>query len=151
QQVSVSADGSDLLVKPDVARQHLDAAPKPKPSGDDGGRDGGGPGDDGGSGGGGGVGAEGTGTGSGGTVTVVKARPKRFHGAISLDALRIGRDASQVAQEVVQHLSGLVGARVEVTMEIQAVIPDGIPEHVIRTVAENCRTLRFTTHGFEDE
>ena len=71
--------------------------------------------------------------------------------AVSLDALRIGRDASQIAQEIVQHLSGLVGAKVEVTLEIQAQIPDGVPDHIVRTVAENCRTLRFTTHGFEEE
>jgi hypothetical protein len=151
QQVSVSADGTDLLVKPDAARQHLDAERKPEPTGEDDGSSGGGPVGGEGSGGAGGTGTEWTGPGPGGTVRLVKARPKRFHGAISLDPLRIGRDASQIAQEIVQHLFGLVGARIEVTLEIQAEIPDGVPEHVIRTVAENCRTLRFTTHGFEEE
>jgi predicted AAA+ superfamily ATPase len=152
QKVSVTADGSDLLVKPDVARQHLDAARKPETRGDDNGAsDGGGPGGGGESTVTGGTGSGERGSGSGGAVTVVKTRPKRFHGAIRLDALRISRDASQIAQEVVQHLSGFVGARVELAMEIQAVIPDGVPDHVLRTVDENCRTLRFSTHGFEDE
>jgi hypothetical protein len=40
---------------------------------------------------------------------------------------------------------------VEVTLEIQAEIPDGVPDQVVRTVAENCRTLRFKAHGFEEE
>ena len=88
---------------------------------------------------------------TGRTETVVKAQPRRFHGAVTLDALRISRDASQITQEIVQHLTGLVGSRVEVTLEIQAEIPDGVPDHIVRTVAENCRTLRFTTHGFEQE
>ena len=39
----------------------------------------------------------------------------------------------------------------EVTLEIQAYIPDGAPEHVVRVVTENCRTLKFRTHAFETE
>lgn len=32
-----------------------------------------------------------------------------------------------------------------------AELPDGAPDHVVRTVTENCRTLKFGTHGFERE
>ncbi len=60
------------------------------------------------------------------------------------------RDATSVIQEVVQHLSALAHASVEVTMEVHATLPDGAPEHVIRTVTENCRTLKFTSFGFEE-
>ena len=76
---------------------------------------------------------------------------KRFHGAVALDATRVGRDASQIADEVIAHLAGLVGAQVTVTLEIQAEIPDGAPDHVVRTVTENSRTLNFTDQGFEHE
>ena len=38
-----------------------------------------------------------------------------------------------------------------VTLEIEAKIPGGAPEHVVRTVTENSRTLKFTNHGFETE
>jgi len=41
------------------------------------------------------------------------ARPKRFHGSITLDATRVGRDASRVADEVIAHLAGLVGSSVK--------------------------------------
>jgi predicted AAA+ superfamily ATPase len=78
-------------------------------------------------------------------------QPKRFHGSVKLDATRLGRDAGKIAEEVVQHLSGIVGADVEVTLEISAQIPDGAPEHVVRTVTENCNTLGFLSHGFERE
>ncbi len=40
----------------------------------------------------------------------VDSPPKRFHGTVTLDATRVGRDASRVAEEVIAHLTGLVGA-----------------------------------------
>ena len=53
--------------------------------------------------------------------------------------------------EVVQHLASLLGSNVEVTLEIQADIPDGVPEKTNRDVTENCRTLKFDSYGFETE
>jgi len=76
-------------------------------------------------------------------------RPKRFHGTVTLDTTRVGRDASKIAEEVIAHLAGLVGAKVHVTIEIEAEVPDGVPENVVRAVTENSRTLRFTSQGFE--
>ena len=64
---------------------------------------------------------------------------------------RVGRDASRIADEVIAHLSGLVGAKVTVTLEVEAEIPSGAPDHVVRTVTENSRTLKFTSQGFEKE
>ena len=75
----------------------------------------------------------------------------RFHGTATLDSARVGRDASQIADEVIAHLSGLVGAKVTVTLEIEAEVPEGAPDHVVRTVTENSRTLKFTSQGFEKE
>ena len=75
----------------------------------------------------------------------------RFHGTVKLDTTRIARDAGQVAEEVVSHLSGLIGATVTVTLEIQADLPTGTPDNVVRTVTENSRTLKFTSQGFEEE
>jgi predicted AAA+ superfamily ATPase len=77
--------------------------------------------------------------------------PKRFHGSVTLDPARVGRDASRVAEEVIAHLSSLLGATVKVTLEIEAEIPSGAPDHVVRTVTENSRTLKFTSQGFEKE
>ena len=90
-----------------------------------------------------------------GTQTDVAEMPaaivfRRFHGSVQLDSVRIGRDASRIAEEVIQHLAGLVGANVQVTLEIRADIPDGVPEKTVRDVTENCRTLKFDSHGFEE-
>ncbi len=84
-------------------------------------------------------------------VPIEPTRLRRFHGSVMVDPTRLARDAGQIAQEVVQHLTGLVGARVEIVLEIHAQLPDGAPDQVVRTVTENCRTLKFKTHGFEEE
>jgi hypothetical protein len=78
-------------------------------------------------------------------------RPRRFHGTVTLDPTRAGRDASQITDEVITHLVGLMGSSVRVILEIDAEIPAGVPENVVRTVTENSRTLKFTSHGFESE
>jgi hypothetical protein len=47
-----------------------------------------------------------------------QVRPKRFHGSVTLDATRVGRDAGRIDDEVVAHLSGLVGSTVTVTLSL---------------------------------
>ena len=90
------------------------------------------------------------GTGAGVTPPQAAA-PKRFYGTVNLDPIRTARDAQQVIEEVVQHLTGLPSADVKITMDIEANVSDGVPEDVVRTVTENCRTLQFTTQEFEEE
>ncbi|HEV8651212.1 MAG TPA: hypothetical protein VG276_17925, partial [Actinomycetes bacterium] len=67
----------------------------------------------------------------------------------SLDPTRLNRDFGQVAQEVIQHLTILMGTDVEVTVEIRATNSDGFPDATVRTVSENARTLHFASHEFE--
>jgi hypothetical protein len=86
-----------------------------------------------------------------GAVIAGPKKPTRYHGAVTLDPARVGRDAGRVADEVVAHLVGLVGAKVRVTLEIEAEVPSGAPDQVVRTVTENGRTLKFTSQGFENE
>ena len=61
-----------------------------------------------------------------------KATPRRYYGTVDLDAARVGRDAGKIAEEVIAHLSGLVGAKVTVTLEIAAEIPAGVPDPLQR-------------------
>ena len=56
-----------------------------------------------------------------------------------------------MAEEVVAHLAGLVGAKVRVTLEIEAEAPAGIPDNVVRIVTENANVLKFESQGFERE
>ena len=143
QQVSIAdSDAPGLLVKPEVAKKQIDGDRAAT----------GGPGAEAGAGGSGG-GPTPTGGSSTGTPPTKPApsQPKRFHGTVVLDSARVGRDASKIADEVIAHLSGLVGAKVKVTLELEAEIPSGAPDNVVRTVTENSRTLKFTSHGFERE
>ena len=87
-------------------------------------------------------------------MTLAGPRPpqlRRFHGTARLDSTRVGRDASRIADEVIAHLAGQVGAEVTVTLEIEVVLPDGASDQIVRTVTENSRTLKFTSQGFEKE
>ncbi len=75
----------------------------------------------------------------------------RFYGSVKINARMMAGDAGKIMEEVVKHLTTLYGANVQVTLEIQADIPGGVPEGTVRTVTENCRTLRFESFGFEEE
>ncbi len=68
-----------------------------------------------------------------------------------MNPVRFSRDAFRIAEEVIAHLTGLVGADVSVTLEIEVKLPTGAPDNVVRTVTENSRTLKFTSQGFENE
>ena len=136
QQVAIpDADAPGLLVKSEIARKQLDDETKSEPKADGG--------------------AEPTPpipVPNGPRSTQPEAvKPKRFHGSVELDATRVGRDAGRIADEVISHMSGLVGAKITVTLEIEAEIPNGAPDNVVRTVTENARTLKFKNQGFEKE
>jgi hypothetical protein len=133
QHVRVMADGQSVLVKPDIAARQiesergLDVSPVIAAI------------------------ASSEGMRTSPAEGVPAQPPKRFHGSVPLDPLRIGRDAGRIGEEVVQHLAGLVGAEVEVTLDISARIPGGVPDQIVRTVTENGRTLKFDELGFESE
>jgi len=86
----------------------------------------------------------------GGAATVtLPARPTRFHGAVAIDPERYSRDLNQIVSAVIAQLAVVDGVELDVTVEISAIAPDGFDEAKIRTVSENARTLKFTSHGFE--
>jgi predicted AAA+ superfamily ATPase len=136
-QIPLTADDAGLLVRPEVARRQIDQETTPsgptipgpgpvKPP-------------------------EGTQPITEPSGPVQPPKPKRYHGTAALDSERVGRDAGRIAEEVITHLTGLVGSSVRVTLEIEAEIPQGAPDNVVRTVTENSHTLRFTSSGFETE
>ena len=115
------SDAPGLLVKPEIARIQMDAERPVAPVT-------GLPGTDT-AGGGGGSTSPG---GEGGVkpphpVPPEPPKPRRFHGTITLDPTRVGRDAGRIADEVISHLAGLVGSNVTVTLEIEAEIKSGAP------------------------
>jgi len=80
-----------------------------------------------------------------------KPKPRRFHGTVTLDTTRVGRDAGRIAEEIITHLSGIEGSQITITLEVESRIPSGAPDAIVRTVTENCNTLKFNSYGFEDE
>ena len=140
----LDSDTTGLLVKAETARRQLDAESVKSPEGGPPAGPAGG-----------GERAPGQGPGAGPPDTpqspLAATQPKRFYGTVALDKDRVGLAASRIADEVIAHLVGLVGADVKVTLEVEAQIPSGVPDHVVRTVTENSRTLKFTSHGFEKE
>jgi hypothetical protein len=138
------SDAPGVLVKPEIARRQMDAERPPAPGSGAGTIS---P-----------VGGGGAALPGGGAVVAPPPagpadtpKPKRFHGTVTLDPTRVGRDAGRIADEVISHLAGLVGANVTVTLEIEAEIKSGAPDNVVRAVTENCRTLKFSSQGFEKE
>ena len=136
--IQVTIDSNSLLVKPSVAARTLQIAPTPLVEGASGQ-----------------PGSIGQPASAGATVegqasVAGGGVPARFHGTVDLDPARVGRDAGRVAEEVLQHLAGMVGSTIEVSLEIRAERPEGFPDSVVRTVTENARTLKFKTHGFEE-
>ena len=138
------SDAPGLLVKPQIAYEQMEAEKTPPPTGgtpDEPTPEGGGP-----------IPPE-TGGDTPETADPPATTPKakRFYGTVTLDTTRVGRDAGRIAEEVIAHLSGIVGANVTVTLEVETTTPSGAPDHVVRTVTENCSTLKFSSFGFEEE
>ncbi len=127
-----------FLVKPEVARRQLEAegGGPANPGGPRPGQEG--------------VGASGAAEGRR-APPPPRPLPRRFYAVKDLEATRAGLEASQIAKEVIAHLVNLPGAEVRVTLEIQATFQGEVPDHLVRTLTENCRTLRFASHGFEEE
>lgn len=133
QSVMLSAENAGLIVKPEVARRQLyTEAPGPKTTRDE---------------------SENEDTSHTKTKrdTESPRLARRFHGTVSLDPARVGRDAGRIAAEVIAHLAGQPGAEVSVTLEIEARLPNGASEQTVRAVTENSRTLNFASHAFEKE
>lgn len=76
---------------------------------------------------------------------------RRFFGTVELDPIRAGAEAGRIVQEILTHLANLPGAQVQVTLDIQAIAPNGIPDNIVRIVTENAKTLKFKAHGFEPD
>jgi hypothetical protein len=157
---SVSMDSSSLLVKPEVAQRQLDEKERKREEEERkrGEREGRG---DGGDGAGAGGGTDGGGfVDGGGTDTEDEERdnddekillPNRVYVSGTMDPDRVGRDAGEIADEILSHLSALSGSKLKVSIEIEAEVPEGVPEDVKRTVSENAATLKLDSWEFDRE
>jgi predicted AAA+ superfamily ATPase len=75
----------------------------------------------------------------------------RFFGSKRLSGERYAMDFKHVADEVLAHLASVPGATVSITLEIEAIAPEGFDESQVRVVSENATTLKFEQSGFEEQ
>jgi hypothetical protein len=76
------------------------------------------------------------------------ALPGSFYGKFSLDAVRAIRQLEDILQNVVEHLSGVEGGNVELTLEVNAK-SSGYDDRIQRVVNENAGQLGAAGHEFE--
>lgn len=75
---------------------------------------------------------------------------RHFYMSAQLDTTRIGRDVQKLVEEVISHLISVDNAQVELSLEVNVKAPEGISQQVVRTVSENCRTLKVRSFGFDN-
>jgi len=86
----------------------------------------------------------------GNIASVQTPKNKRFFMCADLDTTRINRDVQKYVEEIIQHLTSVDGAKVKVSLEVQAEYEEGFNQQTVRTISENCRTLRVRESGFEE-
>lgn len=69
--------------------------------------------------------------------------PTRFQGTVMISADRPARDIHQIVENIVEQLTTIPGASVELKLEIDAEVPSGIDRGKSRTLLENANTLGF--------
>jgi len=69
--------------------------------------------------------------------------PTRFQGTVIISSERPARDMHQVVEAVIEQLTTIPGATVELKLEIDAEVPGGIDKGKSRTLLENASTLGF--------
>lgn len=86
------------------------------------------------------------------TVTPVAPQPKNTHFFMSakLDNTRINRDVQRLVEEVISHLTNADGVHVEIALEVTADASNEFEVPLIRTVTENCKTLKVDQYGFDE-
>jgi hypothetical protein len=79
-------------------------------------------------------------------------QPRRFFGSVEIDLERPVKSFDAILNAVVMELQRTHGAKVTLTLEIEAEAPAGFAEDEIGVVRDNARQLKFKAEstGFED-
>lgn len=140
-----SVNSSDLLVKPAIAKSQIEKEKQEETrqndnqgnsSGSTDGKSGAYSGE--------------TTTGNGSTTYTPTVTNKHFYMSASVDPVRVNKVISTYVEEVIRHLMQVDGATVELKLDVDVVAPEGIPAATVRTVSENCKTLKIVDFGFDD-
>ncbi|MEX2444741.1 MAG: DUF499 domain-containing protein [Alkalispirochaeta sp.] len=75
---------------------------------------------------------------------------RRYFGTVSLNAASPSTQMGVILEEVIAHLNG-AGARVTLTLDIEATSGEGFPKRVQQIIEQNARDLKFEQSRFEEE
>jgi hypothetical protein len=78
--------------------------------------------------------------------------PRRFYGSVEIDMVRPVKSFDAILNAVVMELQRTQGAKVKLTLEVEAEAPSGFPDADVGVVRDNARQLKFKAEstGFED-
>lgn len=68
----------------------------------------------------------------------------------TLDNTRIIRDVQKLVEEVINHLTAVEGVTVNISLDVEADAPNGLSTSTVRTVSENCQTLKVSHFEFNE-
>jgi hypothetical protein len=79
-------------------------------------------------------------------------RPRRFYGSVEIDMVRPVKSFDAILNAVVMELQRTRGAKVKLTLELEAAADDGFADTEVGVVRDNARQLKFKPEstGFED-
>ena len=88
-------------------------------------------------------------SGQGTTSSTPAAKAKSFHGSIKIKQSAAKMHMVQVAEEIINLLSGDPNATLDITLEINADFPNGASDQIKRAVSENATSLGFKSKLWE--
>ena len=78
--------------------------------------------------------------------------PRVFRGTVDLDEARPVKHFGDISKEILDHFAASVGVELTVELVVTANSEEGFSDHIVRTVTENARTLKFDDgSGFSQE
>jgi uncharacterized protein len=129
---AVIIDGSSVIIKPEIAEQHRPAPDDPDiPPGE--------PGEPG----------DGPPPEVEEPAVPSEALPTQYRGMVMISPDRPSRDIGKIVEAVIEQLTTIPGAKVEIKLEIDADVPGGIDRAKQRTLTENGNTLGFTDNSIK--
>lgn len=80
------------------------------------------------------------------------SKPRRFYGSVDIDMVRPIKSFESILNAVAHELQRTPGAKVTMTLEIEAQAPDGFAQGDVGIVRDNARQLKFKagSTGFEE-
>jgi predicted AAA+ superfamily ATPase len=75
---------------------------------------------------------------------------RQYRASVKLNKLRMGSEAAQISEEIIEYLDSIADMDITVTLSIRATSQNGIPDDIVRVIRENSKVLHFDISEFEE-